>query len=218
MKFSPRRTIACKCGSVKVELVGSPIMVNVCHCVGCQRGSAQLEGLPGASKVLDAYGGTPYVLWRKDRIRLLRGRELLRDLRREGEKDTRRVVASCCNSPVLLDFEPGHWVSIYQQRFDAPVPQARMRIQTRSMQPAVRAITDGGLYSMSPVVLMSLNSIFRNAVFSLKKLPRHPETRQGRRRTIRWLAVSLLPPRVSTQRGHISHLCIYGSVTAHIPR
>lgn len=135
MKSSPRRTIACKCGSVKVELVGSPIMVNVCHCVGCQRGSAQLEGLPGASKVLDAYGGTPYVLWRKDRIRLLQGRELLRDLRREGEKDTRRVVASCCNSPVLLDFEPGHWVSIYQQRFDAPVPQARMRIQTRSMQP-----------------------------------------------------------------------------------
>jgi len=132
---SPRRTISCKCGSVKVELLGSPMLVNICHCVGCQRGSAQIESLPGASRLLDAYGGTPYVLWRKDRVRLLQGRERLRDLRREGDKDTRRVVASCCNSPVLLDFGPGHWVSIYQQRFDEPVPQARARIQTRSMQP-----------------------------------------------------------------------------------
>ena len=135
MKPSRKRTVTCKCRSVKIELTGEPILVNICHCDDCQRGSAELELLPGAPRILDSYGGTPYVLYRKDRIRFLQGKELLTNYRIEGEKNTRRVVASCCNSPVLLDFEPGHWVSIYQQRFDAPIPPAQKRIQTRFMPP-----------------------------------------------------------------------------------
>jgi hypothetical protein len=71
------------------------------------------------------------VLYRKDRVRCVQGRERLIDKRIEGEKNTKRVVASCCNSPVLLDFEPGHWVSLYQQLFDEPVPRALMRVQAR---------------------------------------------------------------------------------------
>jgi len=133
MKPSPKRTVTCKCRSVKIELTGEPMLVNICHCDDCQRGSAQIELLPGAPKIVDRYGGSPYVLYRKDRVEFVQGRELLTDYRTDGEKDTRRVVASCCNSPVFLDFEQGHWVSIYQQRFDAPVPPARMRIQTRFM-------------------------------------------------------------------------------------
>ena len=133
MKSSTKRTVTCKCRAVKIELTGSPFLVNICHCDDCQRGSAQIEHLPGAPQILDSYRGTPYALYRKDRIRFLEGRDLLVDQRIEGEKNTRRAVASCCNSPVFLDFEPGHWVSIYQQRFDAPVPQARMRVQTRFM-------------------------------------------------------------------------------------
>jgi len=143
MSSSLKRTVACKCNGVKIELTGSPILASVCHCVDCQRGSAQLEHLPGAPKILDRWGGTPYVLYRKDRIRLLQGRELLVEQRIEEEKNTRRIVASCCNSPVLLDFEPGHWVSIYQQRFDTPIPSARMRVQTRFM--ASGDLPDDGL-------------------------------------------------------------------------
>ncbi len=133
MARSLKRTVACKCNGVKIELTGLPILVSICHCDDCQRGSAQLELRPGAPKILDRWGGTPYVLYRKDRIRLLQGRQLLVDERIEGEKNTRRIVASCCNSPVLLDFEPGHWVSIYQQRFGTPIPGARIRVQTRFM-------------------------------------------------------------------------------------
>lgn len=125
------RTVACRCAAVQIELTGSPFLVNICHCDDCQRGSAQLEQLPGAPKILDSYGGSPYALYRKDRVRLVCGREYLSEQRIEGEQNTRRVVASCCNSPLFLDFEPGHWVDIYRQRFDAPVPPARMRIQTR---------------------------------------------------------------------------------------
>ena len=142
MKSSPTRTVACKCRAVKIELTGSPFLVNVCHCDDCQRGSRQIEGLPGAPKILDPYGGTPYVLYRKDRVRFLQGRELLIDQRLEGEKNTKRVVASCCNSPVLLDFEPGHWVSLYQQRFDEPVPPALMRVQARFI-PSGQLPSDG---------------------------------------------------------------------------
>lgn len=131
MSTSLRRTVACKCNEVKIELTGSPILASVCHCDDCQRGSAQLELLLGAPKILDRWGGTPYVLYRKDRIRLLQGREQLVEHRIEEEKNTKRIVASCCNSPVLLDFEPGHWVSIYQQRFETPIPPARIRVQTR---------------------------------------------------------------------------------------
>ena len=133
MRSSQKRTVTCKCHAVEIELSGRPILVSICHCDDCRRGSAQIEGLPGAPEILDPYGGSPYVLYRKDRIALLHGRDLLVDQRIEGEKNTRRVVASCCNSPLFLDFEPGHWVSFYQQRFDSPVPTARMRVQTRFM-------------------------------------------------------------------------------------
>lgn len=133
MKSTRSRTIACVCGSVEIALAGSPFLVSICHCDDCQRGSAQLETLPGAPKILDSYGGTPYVLYRKDRVKLVRGRGLLSNQRIEGEKSTRRVVASCCNSPLFLDFEPGHWVDLYLQRFDNPVPSPRMRVQTRFM-------------------------------------------------------------------------------------
>lgn len=143
MSPSLKRTVACICNAVQIELTGSPILVNVCHCDDCQRGSAQIERLPGAPKILDRWGGTPYVLYRKDRLRVLRGRELLVDQWLDGERRTRRVVSSCCNSPLLLDFEPGHWVSVYQQRFGTPVPQARMRVQTRYMPPG--DLPDDGL-------------------------------------------------------------------------
>lgn len=138
MKLPEKRTIGCACGKVQIEVSGSPFMVNICHCDDCQRGSAQLEQLSDAPKILDSYGGTPYVLYRKDRVSISSGREHLADQRIDGEDNTRRVVASCCNSPLFLDFEPGHWIALYQQRFDDPVPSARMRIQTRYMAPGAQ--------------------------------------------------------------------------------
>lgn len=154
MKSLPTRVLTCECGAVKIELAGSPIMVNICHCKYCQKGSEHMEHLPNAPHILDSHKGTPYVLFRKDRVKITQGAEHCTDYRLEGEGNTRRVVASCCNSPLFLDFEPGHWVSFYQQRFDAPVPQAEMRIQTSSIS-TEKAPDDGlPMYAGFPAVMM----------------------------------------------------------------
>lgn len=69
--------------------------------------------LPVAPPFLQSNGGTRFVLYRKDRIRFLKGAELLRDFHLTAEATTRRAVASCCNTPIFLEFKNGHWLSLY---------------------------------------------------------------------------------------------------------
>jgi len=106
-------------------------MVVACYCDDCQQGARQIEALSGATAVLDADGGTAYVLYRKDRFECTRGRELLRVLRLKDSSPTRRVVAGCCNSPMYLDFEKGHWVNVFRPRLGAGPPRVQMGIQGR---------------------------------------------------------------------------------------
>jgi hypothetical protein len=115
---------------VQFEAKGRPIGVIVCYCDDCQQGSRQLELLPNAKPILDADGGSPYVLYRKDRFECTKGRELLQDTRLKVNSPTRRVIARCCNSAVYLDFQKGHWLSVYRTRFSEP-PAVQMHIQTR---------------------------------------------------------------------------------------
>ena len=37
----------CTCGNVEVEAVGAPILSVACYCDDCQKGSRQIEALPG---------------------------------------------------------------------------------------------------------------------------------------------------------------------------
>jgi hypothetical protein len=106
-------------------------MTVACYCDDCQRGSRQIEALPGAAPVLAADGGTEYLLYRRDRFECTKGRELLRDLRLKETSPTNRVVAGCCNSAMYLDFQKGHWVTAYRARFKGEVPPVQMHIQTR---------------------------------------------------------------------------------------
>ena len=123
--------VSCSCGKVECEAIGSPILTVVCYCDDCQRGSRHIGTLPHAAPVLDADGGTAYVLYRKDRFECTKGRELLIDLRLKESSPTSRVVAGCCNSAMYLDFAKGHWVCAYRARFQEPIPPIQMRIQTR---------------------------------------------------------------------------------------
>ncbi len=123
--------VSCSCGNVEFKAEGRPILAVACYCDDCQRGSRQIEALPNAPPVLGADGGTDYVLYRKDRFECAKGREWLRDLRLKEGSLTRRVVAGCCNSALFLDFEKGHWVSVYRGRFQVAVPSTQMHIQTR---------------------------------------------------------------------------------------
>ena len=62
---------------------------------------------------MGAYGETHFVLYRKDRVRFLKGGEHFRDFRLQPKAPTRRVITTCCNMPVFLEFQGGHWLSLY---------------------------------------------------------------------------------------------------------
>lgn len=128
----------CRCGSVALVLTGKPIVAAACYCKSCQTAGAQFETLPGATAVLDADGGTGFVLFRKDRVRCLRGEALLGEHRLTPSSATRRVIASCCNTPMFLEFQNGHWLSIYGHALPQDErPPVEMRTMTRDRRAGV---------------------------------------------------------------------------------
>ena len=121
-QFSAR----CKCGQVELKLSGDPIATTVCHCSSCQTAGKLLDELSGATRVLDAGGGTAFVIFRKDRLRCKSGGARLAEHRLKPDSATRRVVATCCNTAMFLDFTKGHWVSVYEGRLDLH-PEAKIK-------------------------------------------------------------------------------------------
>lgn len=132
------RVATCRCGSVALVLSGEQIVAATCYCTSCQTAGAWFETLEGAKPVIEADGGTPYVLFRKDRVRPLRGESLLREHRLKPSSTTRRVVASCCNTPVVMEFQRGHWLSIYSDTLpEAERPAVEIRTMTVDRRPGV---------------------------------------------------------------------------------
>lgn len=121
----------CSCGAVALALRGAPIMSVACYCDTCQEGSTRIEALPGAPAVREPHGGTEYVLYRKDRVTYAKGNELVKDYKLEQNPKTSRVVASCCNSAIMMRFDDArHWVPIYRARLGLYAPAVQMRICT----------------------------------------------------------------------------------------
>lgn len=120
----------CACGAVSLALSGTPIFAVECCCTSCRTANAAFEALPGAEPVLTPHGATPYTVFRKDRVAPTAGTEHLVAHRLSPEAHTRRVIATCCNQPMYLEFEAGHWLSIYTAR----IPEAdRTPISLRTM-------------------------------------------------------------------------------------
>ena len=126
-----RVTARCSCGSVALEAIGDPITSVVCYCESCQEGSRQIEALPNGLPARGSDGGTAYVLYRKDRVEYPKGDRSLRGYKLRDESSTKRVVAACCSSPMFLDFEKGHWLSIYRTALRGN-PPLEMRVHTKS--------------------------------------------------------------------------------------
>jgi len=126
-------TATCSCGGVELKAFGRPIVSTVCYCKDCQKGAGQIEALPKAGVVRDPDGGTAYILYRKDRIECSKGAELLRSYKLKETSATNRVVATCCNSALFMNFDSGpHWVSAYRARFHRELPPVQLRICTKS--------------------------------------------------------------------------------------
>ena len=142
---------SCACGKVEIETTGSPIVCSACHCSDCHEGSKKIESLPNAPSVLDQYGGTQYILYRKDRVKHLKGREFHKSLKVK-EESSRRVYASCCNSFLFLDLDnPMHWVPVYRGRFRNEVPQVQMRINAEFKKEGKTPPTDAPSFPSYPL-------------------------------------------------------------------
>jgi len=103
--MSKTTSISCACGQTCLELQGDPILVSECLCDSCRTAADRLAMLPGAKSVLTSYGATPSAEYRKDRVRILSGADRLREFRLSAHAGSRRVVATCCNTPVFLEMK-----------------------------------------------------------------------------------------------------------------
>jgi hypothetical protein len=125
-------TATCACGAVAFEASGKPIAAVVCYCDDCQAAATGIEATPDAAPFRQGDGGTPMVAYRKDRVRCVRGAELLTAVKlREGSPTTRQFAA-CCNSVMLLAFDDAkHWVDLYAARLGDEGPKPEMLICTK---------------------------------------------------------------------------------------
>jgi len=131
------RSATCQCGKVTFEAVGPPIVTAACYCASCQQAGRRFEQLACAPAVLDPDGGTVMVLYRKDRVRCVIGHQYLEEHRLNPDSPTRRVVATCCNSPMFADFTRGHWLSMFRNRFATDAPALEMRVMTSGRRAGV---------------------------------------------------------------------------------
>ncbi len=133
---------SCRCGRVKLEFTGAPIIAGICYCSSCQKAGQLHQALPGADMVLGADGGTDYVLYRKDRVRCVAGGEQLDDNRLTAESPTRRLNARCCNTAMFVDFTKGHWLTVYRGRAPADAPPPALRMMTAARPEGVELPAD----------------------------------------------------------------------------
>ena len=167
-------TAACTCGRVEIEATGAPIMTTICYCDDCQAAARTLEALPGAPPLLERDGGTSCVMYRNDRIRCSKGAELLKPFRLKEKSPTRRQVASCCNTPMYMDFDSGpHWIDAYRARFKGEAPPIDMRTCTK-FAPAGTVFSDG-IPSYSTHSAMFFWKLIAAWIPMLLKPPRKPQ-------------------------------------------
>jgi hypothetical protein len=122
---------SCSCGRVAATITGKPILHAMCYCTSCRTAGLAFAQEPGAPSVVDRDGGTALLLYRKDRVGQFTGGDLLREHRLRPASPTRRLVATCCNTPMFLDFTGGHWLSVYADRVEGNATPLDVRIMTR---------------------------------------------------------------------------------------
>lgn len=135
--------LTCSCGQVVLKVLGRPIVNAECLCNDCQTAGEILQSLPGAPSTLDSKAATRFVLYRKDRVWCDKGQTYLCEHRLSKHSKTRRVVATCCNTPIFLEFTSGHWLSIYGGLWPAEaLPALEIRTMTRDRPSGVELPDD----------------------------------------------------------------------------
>lgn len=120
--------LTCACGEVRLVVERAPILACECCCASCREAADRLVANVGVRPMTTSQGTTPFVLFRKDRVRIADGDQHLAELRLTSTSMTRRVLARCCATPLFLEFERGHWLSLYAALWpegSRPVPTMR---------------------------------------------------------------------------------------------
>jgi|ERR1700722_10487355 hypothetical protein len=121
----------CRCGQTTIELAGDAIQSVICYCESCRTAARGFERDLGAPQTVNTDGGVHYCLYRKDRVKIARGAQHLREYRLKPDSPTRRVVASCCASPMFVEFTPGHWLTMFLDRLSGQPPEPQMCVMTK---------------------------------------------------------------------------------------
>lgn len=121
----------CQCGRTTIALTGAPILSATCYCESCRTAGHGFERESGAPQTVNGSGGVDYCSYRKDRMKIAQGAEFLREYRLKPDSPTRRVVASCCNSPMFVDYTPGHWLTIFRDRLTGTAPKSQMLLMIK---------------------------------------------------------------------------------------
>jgi len=128
----PAHVAQCRCGAVEVGAWCDPIVVTACYCDDCQAASERLAASANSAPLAGADGGTDFMVFRRDRIACTRGADRLEAMRLTDTTKTRRMVASCCATPMYVGFDDKRpWVSAFRASFGADAPPVQMRICTR---------------------------------------------------------------------------------------
>jgi len=123
-------TLSCQCGETRLTLSGPPILAVDCCCTSCRSAATRLGALEGAPNIAGPFGETHFVLYRKDRVKLP-ATAAMRAFRLTPESATRRVLAPCCATPLFLEFDGGHWLSLYGSLWPAgTAPKPELRTMT----------------------------------------------------------------------------------------
>ncbi len=126
--------VTCRCSKTRLRLHGDPILVSECLCSSCRTAADRLSRLPLATNFLTPYGATPCAEYRKDRVVVTEGAENLGEFRLVQAATTRRVLATCCNTPLFLEMKGAHWVSVYLHLWPTPTrPRPQLRTMTKDL-------------------------------------------------------------------------------------
>jgi hypothetical protein len=149
------QVVPCLCGQVALEADGAPIASAVCYCESCRTAARQFEQAPGAPPVVSADGGVEYCLFRKDRVKVLRGGAHLVVHRLTEASPTCRVVAGCCNAPMFLDVTRAHWLTVYRDRLPPGAPPLEMGVMAKDRPAGMKLRADAPpTYRTMPPKLM----------------------------------------------------------------
>jgi hypothetical protein len=172
---------ACTCGAFRLRAAGDPIVSTACYCSDCQAAGHDLEALSGAPKLVDDDGGTPMVLFRKDRVAAVDTEALLREYRLNADTPTRRLVAACCNTPMAVDFTKGFWLAIYADRLGDKAPPLEMRTMVKQRPTGVVLSSDvSNCEGHSGKFMLRLLSTWVGMGFRRPALPSYPSITPGR--------------------------------------